>query len=244
MLKDAPDNIRQLFDVSARADRRAADRGQRLVVLEGGDAAYPADAGRHRSRQALRRAGLFHFPRRCGGTEFFRGADCREGRAESRCGCCWTASARAISILPPIIACGRAASRRPASCTPGCPGACRSSTCATTASCWWWTAQLAFMGGMNIGAENSPDPASEGFHHRYPFPRPGAGGAADHGCLSPATGAFTTNEVLDEDFWWPDLAPQGRSMPAACAPAPMRTSTSWKCCWARRCRWRKSASAS
>ena len=68
---------------------------------------------------------------------------------------------------------------------------------------------LAFMGGMNIGAENSADACSPkdfitDIHFRVQGP-----------VVRLVMDAFardwnfTTDEMLDEDFWWPELAPHG-----------------------------------
>ena len=78
--------------------------------------------------------------------------------------------------------------RRRASCTPGCPGACHSSTCAITASCWWWTAASAFIGGINIGAENCDSSSAQAPIKDVHFRVDGPGGADRDGRLRPRLG--------------------------------------------------------
>jgi cardiolipin synthase len=206
-LPDAPPQIRELFEVSARVTKGLLTGGNALVVLEGGDAAYPqmlaAIAG---ARQSVALTSYI-FRDDAAGNDF--------------AGALIAARARGVMVrvLLDSVGAGYVFPRIYYRLRAGGVAAAR------FLHTWlpWRMPFLnmrnhrkllvvdgatAFIGGMNIGAENSqvlhPKDFISDIHFRIqgPVVRLVMDAFA-------RDWSFTTGESLDEDFWWPDLVPAG-----------------------------------
>ena len=162
--------------------------GNRSQVLEGGDVAYPQMLAAIAAAKHCIALASYIFRDDAAGTAFADALIAAQARGVA--GAC-AAGQRGHRLYP--FRRSFSASRWPAckpraSCTPGCPGACRFSTCAITASCWWWMAAspswAASISERRIAAAWHPNDYITG----HPFPHRGAGGAADAWMPLPATG--------------------------------------------------------
>ncbi len=72
-------------------------------------------------------------------------------------------------------------------------------------------AALAFMGGMNIGAENSARLSGPRQIRDVHFRVEGPVVRVVMDAFA-RDWTFTTDEILDEDFWWPELEPAGEAV--------------------------------
>jgi cardiolipin synthase len=207
LLKDAPDNICQLFDVSARLTGGPLTEGNDLVVLEGGDAAYPQMLAA--IAVARRSIALASF--------IFRDDAAGQDFSEALI----AAKARGVHVRVLIDSVGAGYFHSPTYHRLRAGGV----PAARFLHTWLpWRmpflnmrnhrkllvvdGELAFMGGMNIGAENSQTLHPKDFITDIHFRVRGPVVRVIMDAFS-RDWNFTTNEVLDEDFWWPDLAPQG-----------------------------------
>ena len=135
----APANIGELFEVSERVTGGPLTAGNDLKVLEGGDVAYPQMLAAIAAAKRCIVLASYICRDDKAGNSFADELIAAHARA-CRSGCCWTVWVQVIFTPPSLSGFALPVCPPPASCTPGCPGACRFSTCAITENCWWWTA--------------------------------------------------------------------------------------------------------
>jgi len=147
---DCSANIALLSDVVERITRGPVTAGNAVTILEGGDNAYPA--------MLAAIAGA----RSCIAFASYIFRDDEAGRQFSDALIAAAQRGVQVRVLLDGVGAGYFHSREfyrmrrsgvtwRASCTPGRPGACRSSTCATTESCWWWMAAWRFWAASMSG---------------------------------------------------------------------------------------------
>jgi cardiolipin synthase len=206
-LKGAPENICALFDVGARLNGGPLTGGNDLAVLQGGDAAYPEMlAAIASARQSIALTSYI-----------FR--DDAAGRKFSDALIAAKARGVAVRVLLDSVGAGYIFSPTFSRLRAG------GVTAARFLHTWLpWRmpflnmrnhrkllvvdGAIAFMGGMNIGAENCRTLHPRDFITDIHFRVRGPVVRLIMDAFA-RDWSFTTHESLDEDFWWPDLAPRG-----------------------------------
>jgi cardiolipin synthase len=207
LLKGAPENICDLFGVSTRLTGGLLTEGNDLVVLEGGDAAYPQMLAAIAAAQQSVALASFIF------------RDDEAGRTFSDALMAARARGVKVKVLVDSVGAGYIVSPTYHRLRAGGVDAAR------FLHTWLpWRmpflnmrnhrkllvvdGKLAFMGGMNIGAENCRSLRPRDFITDIHFRIQGPVVRLIMDAFA-RDWSFTTNETLDGDFWWPDLSPQG-----------------------------------
>jgi len=207
LLKGAPENICDLFGVSTRLTGGLLTEGNDLVVLEGGDDAYPQMLAAIAAAQQSVALASFIF------------RDDEAGRKFSDALMAARARGVKVKVLVDSVGAGYIVSPTYHRLRAGGVDAAR------FLHTWLpWRmpflnmrnhrkllvvdGKLAFMGGMNIGAENCRSLRPRDFITDIHFRIQGPVVRLIMDAFA-HDWSFTTNETLDEDFWWPELPPQG-----------------------------------
>ncbi len=142
----ASPNVALLSELSGRVTGSPLTQGNAFTILENGDAAYPPMLEAIAGAKHFVVLASYIFRNDASGKAFARALiDARKRGVEVRV----LLDGVGIGYVLPLILFRLCAAgcAPPAFCTPGCPGACRFSTCAITASCWWWMAGWALSAG-------------------------------------------------------------------------------------------------
>jgi len=207
LLKGAPENICDLFGVSTRLTGGLLTEGNDLVVLEGGDDAYPQMLAAIAAAQQSVALASFIF------------RDDEAGRKFSDALMAARARGVKVKVLVDSVGAGYIVSPTYHRLRAGGVDAAR------FLHTWLpWRmpflnmrnhrkllvvdGKLAFMGGMNIGAENCRSLRPRDFITDIHFRIQGPVVRLIMDAFA-RDWSFTTNETLDGNFWWPDLSPQG-----------------------------------
>jgi cardiolipin synthase len=206
-IKNAPENICTLLDATGRLTGEPLTEGNELVVLQGGDETYPQMLAAIAVAKSSIVLASFIFRDDAAGREFS--------------GALIAAKARGVAVRVLIDSVGAGYFHSPTYHRLQAGGV----AAARFLHTWLpWRmpflnmrnhrkllvvdGEVAFMGGMNIGAENCQSLQPRDFildiHFRVRGP-------AVHVIMDAFARdwAFTTGENLDEEFWWPELAAQG-----------------------------------
>ncbi len=207
VLKDVPENICELFDASGRLSGGPLTSGNDLAVLQGGDAAYPEMLAAIAA--ATQSIALTSY--------IFRGD--AAGRKFSDALIAARARGVAVRVLLDSVGAGYFFS----------PTFHRLEAGGVTAARFLHTwlpwrmpflnmrnhrkllvvdGAVAFMGGMNIGAENSQKLHPKDFITDIHFRIMGPVVRLIMDAFA-RDWSFTTRENLEQDIWWPELAPRG-----------------------------------
>jgi cardiolipin synthase len=207
LLKGAPENICDLFAVSARLTGGPLTEGNEFVVLEGGDATYPEMLAAIAVAKTSIVLASFIFRDDAAGREFSAALI--------------AARARGVTVRVLIDSVGAGYFHSPTYHRLQAGGV----IAARFLHTWLpWRmpflnmrnhrkllvvdGELAFMGGMNIGAENCRSLHPKDFIIDIHFRVRGPVVRLIMDAFA-RDWNFTTGESLDDDFWWPELAPQG-----------------------------------
>ena len=206
-LPDAPEQIRELLKAGARLTGDSLTQGNALDVLDGGDAAYPQMLAAITGARASIALTSYIFRDDAAGKAF----------------CAALIAARARGVVVRVLL----DSMGVGYFFPRTLYRLRAGGVATARFLHTWLpwrmpflnmrnhrkllvvdGAIAFLGGMNIGAENSKKLSPEDFITDIHFRIQGPVVRLVMDAFA-RDWSFTTGETLDDDIWWPDLAPAG-----------------------------------
>ena len=206
-LPDAPEQIRELLKAGARLTGGSLTQGNALDVLDGGDAAYPQMLAAITGARASIALTSYIFRDDAAGKAF----------------CAALIAARARGVVVRVLL----DSMGVGYFFPRTLYRLRAGGVATARFLHTWLpwrmpflnmrnhrkllvvdGAIAFLGGMNIGAENSKKLSPEDFITDIHFRIQGPVVRLVMDAFA-RDWSFTTGETLDDDIWWPDLAPAG-----------------------------------